>query len=703
MKGRLLVCLTLSFFALSLYGQSQRISSIFSLKKELEKNPSLERSAFLLLHLGEAFRPVNLDSARYYLRKGVKLADEVRSPSLAGHILVAYADALAPGRDPETEGFYQKALEYFKLAEDKESEIETICRLCSYEGGAYPHSYYIDFLKEALHFTRQNELVGQEGYVLYVLGRLYAGGNEFRLAEQAFQESIASDTQNAHKNPGAAISELGNLYYHKGYYKKALSTYETALPYLEKEDDFLGFGYMYCNIGSTQEKLGLYDYARQSLNLSVYSRGKVNDLLGMKYTCLEMSQLMVKQNDLISARNWLNQAHQKDSVTFIWEEDFTRGLIALEEAPKLAKSIFHELEKRPHPITTDCFEMLLSTAGLYLEEGKLDSAELYANEASEFANVITNGTLNAQAHLMFAQIRFQQNRGEEAVTLLEQALTFFPNEESPVTTAEILGHQAMFLHKLGKQQEAGLVFNRLKVFSEMAQLFERNFRLSALVDEYDLNLKKEELQHLNAAQQKQLIWGSLLAIFILLSLVYAIHQRYQKRQLSVNHQNAQQHFNETIRNRELEIDNARRTVEEEKDRELAAQALQMVQQTELIDSVKKKLTDVERKLDGEVRAELRSTVRNLDTSLLNQASWENFSAYFERVHPDFFGRVQTLYPRLTTEDLRYCAYMKANMTNREIADLLHINIESVRVHKYRLKKKMELEKDVDLAAYVRSV
>ena len=60
------------------------------------------------------------------------------------------------------------------------------------------------------------------------------------------------------------------------------------------------------------------------------------------------------------------------------------------------------------------------------------------------------------------------------------------------------------------------------------------------------------------------------------------------------------------------------------------------------------------------------------------------------------------FPCLTTKDLKYCCYLKMNMSNQDIRHILGINQDSVRMHKYRLKKKMTLSKKVDLRSYINS-
>ena len=70
---------------------------------------------------------------------------------------------------------------------------------------------------------------------------------------------------------------------------------------------------------------------------------------------------------------------------------------------------------------------------------------------------------------------------------------------------------------------------------------------------------------------------------------------------------------------------------------------------------------------------------------------------------DFFDKLKSKHPGLTSNDLRLCAYLRLNFTSKEIAPLLNISVKSVEIKRYRLRKKMELPHELNLTDYIISL
>ena len=87
----------------------------------------------------------------------------------------------------------------------------------------------------------------------------------------------------------------------------------------------------------------------------------------------------------------------------------------------------------------------------------------------------------------------------------------------------------------------------------------------------------------------------------------------------------------------------------------------------------------------------------LKEEMLLAADFENIKTQIQKVHPDFFNQLNALaVKKLTPLDLKYCTYLYLKMTTKQIAQALHIEPQSVRMFKYRLKQKFGLSKDIDL-------
>jgi DNA-binding CsgD family transcriptional regulator len=94
--------------------------------------------------------------------------------------------------------------------------------------------------------------------------------------------------------------------------------------------------------------------------------------------------------------------------------------------------------------------------------------------------------------------------------------------------------------------------------------------------------------------------------------------------------------------------------------------------------------------------------KKIDENISNQDDWQVFENNFERAHEQFFEKMKSNYPQLTPGDLRLCAYLRMNLSSKEIAPLLGISFRGVENHRYRLRKKMNLEHDENLVQIINS-
>ena len=136
---------------------------------------------------------------------------------------------------------------------------------------------------------------------------------------------------------------------------------------------------------------------------------------------------------------------------------------------------------------------------------------------------------------------------------------------------------------------------------------------------------------------------------------------------------------------------------------LGSYALELDQKVEVLLKVKNRISNLYENVDDPIKVELTSIMNSIKQVAHEHKLWDDFKLYFERINPHFLAHLTKKFPLLTPIDLKYCCYLLMNMSNDDIKRLLGINQESVRTHKYRLKKKMFLPKEQDLQSFLRSV
>ena len=140
-----------------------------------------------------------------------------------------------------------------------------------------------------------------------------------------------------------------------------------------------------------------------------------------------------------------------------------------------------------------------------------------------------------------------------------------------------------------------------------------------------------------------------------------------------------------------------------KNKEVVSIAMQITHKNELMSEIKRKLLDVAEKVNEHAQGEIKNLVRTIDSDVKLDNDWDRFQKHFEDVHSDFFKSLRYKYPELTPKDLRMCAYLRMNLSTKEIAMISNISVRGAEISRYRLRKKLGLDKDQNLVDYMMSV
>ena len=136
---------------------------------------------------------------------------------------------------------------------------------------------------------------------------------------------------------------------------------------------------------------------------------------------------------------------------------------------------------------------------------------------------------------------------------------------------------------------------------------------------------------------------------------------------------------------------------ENKNRELAISTMSMIKKNTLLSSIKNHLVKIKD------ISELKDVISSIDKNINNDDDWNFFEEAFNNADQDFLKKIKETHPKLTPNDLRLCAYLRLNLSSKEIASLLNISSKSVEIKRYRLRKRMKLEHSTNLISYILSV
>jgi DNA-binding CsgD family transcriptional regulator len=142
-----------------------------------------------------------------------------------------------------------------------------------------------------------------------------------------------------------------------------------------------------------------------------------------------------------------------------------------------------------------------------------------------------------------------------------------------------------------------------------------------------------------------------------------------------------------------------------KSQELASSTMNLIRKNEIlleiIDNLSKVTNDINTNQDTKtVLSRINKMERNIKQNIENDANWKRFEENFDLVYENYLKRLSEMYPDLNTSDKKLCAYLKMDLSSKDIAQLLNMSIRSIEMNRYRLRKKMDLDRDVNLSEFL---
>jgi DNA-binding CsgD family transcriptional regulator len=137
---------------------------------------------------------------------------------------------------------------------------------------------------------------------------------------------------------------------------------------------------------------------------------------------------------------------------------------------------------------------------------------------------------------------------------------------------------------------------------------------------------------------------------------------------------------------------------EHKNTELASAAMHLVQKGELLSNIREELMRMKKGVNGDGAAaeEFKKMLRILGEENKMDKDWEQFAVHFDKVHSDFLQILKSVYPQLSSHELKLCAYLRMNLSSKEIAQLENISVRGVEISRYRLRKKLRIPTEINL-------
>ncbi len=342
----------------------------------------------------------------------------------------------------------------------------------------------------------------------------------------------------------------------------------------------------------------------------------------------------------------------------------------------------------------------------HMEMGRYDVADQYFLKALAVRKEA--GDVRGQAQVLNNLGKNQAKVGHFAAARghYQQALALgraAGSRESVVITLESL---AMVLDTLGEHKAALHTYRAFKALNDSLYSTETRTTIARMEEEFrrDKEQKVLELEgkRRDAENERRRILNLALgsALFFLLLTAFLLYKVMRAR---VRNGELEQ---EKLRLEREKLEAEQTTLRESlefKDRELTANALFLLKKNELIAHIAERLLKAKSTFRQENQKIIQDIVRDLQASH-DEHNWKEFEAHFTRVHSSFYQTLQERFPSLSPNERKLCAFLRLNMSTKDISAITHQSVNSITVARSRLRKKLQIEgEDVNLVDFLLSL
>lgn|GEM_PF-2895089 len=503
------------------------------------------------------------------------------------------------------------------------------------------------------------------------IGDVYSQRNDYKEAYLHYMEADRVSHDHADKK-GLSIlyNALGRFYTGLQKFDQALESFQRGLQVLS-EDDISGKCLSYLNIGVTYGWSGDYPKAREYLNRARAICGEANNQSILAFIYSNLGNVCYEEKNLAQASAYFKKAMD------------------------LAKRF-----KNDALLASDHRYM----AEIYMDQGALPQARQEVKAALMLMEPAGFTEEYIGANIVLGRILARERRFSESDSILAR-----------LRDQETLGiaHQKELLAALvetnqqkGDYRTALNFARRLAAVKDSITHLANRQNMDLLEIRFQTRRREAQIGLLQAQNKRKTFLayaGGLGLILCVLIIFLLVHSRKLKEKIYQHQQQRMQEENyKILAEKALMEEKALRTHEEldHRNRELSASIMQTEQMTKLLRELKLRLSEKSKEPGSGNLDDIQRLIRH---NLALNENWQRFKLHFEAVHPHFFDQLMTLAPQLSKNELKHCAYIRMNMSNKQVAGLLNVHPDSVKMSRYRIKKKLNLSAEDNLIAYILSL
>lgn len=486
-----------------------------------------------------------------------------------------------------------------------------------------------------------------------------------------------SEKVGAWKSAGICQLFLGEVLFFQGIYS------ESAERFLLAEEIFI-------RLGSRELLIENYNFQGRLL----YKTSSPEDALIMHQKAYDLA---------LEDSNILGQAISLGWIGGMYEKmgAYEKALTCQWTAKKLLD------DNQLHSLTADLNENLGS---IYEDLEAFDSAFYYFDIAYKL-NLSSGDSLKLINTINnLGDIYRKKGQLKNALTVSSQALELSRKLQDPYQMSSAMRDVAKVYLDSGDFQKAYAYLDSSRISYQEIYSQESARQLALMKELFEVRIKDKEINELQQIQKSnnRLKLLLMLLIFVIIGFGFVIFSRQKIKSKAAEELLFQQKAVMETRQRLIETELANVHLKEQQMKNdleanakaLTAETLHVIDKNRVLEELRKRLSSTLEDDPKEQKKKIRNLIKMIDFNLVHETDWNVFRNNFEKIHEDFFVNLNHVSNNLSPADLKLASLMKLNLGSKDIASTLGISQESLRISRYRLRKKLDLKNGESLHQFI---
>ncbi|MFC3561135.1 tetratricopeptide repeat protein [Pedobacter jamesrossensis] len=475
---------------------------------------------------------------------------------------------------------------------------------------------------------------------------------------------------------GKCLQQMGKVCYHQGHFRQALDFFLKADKIFLDNNKPLSLAANLCDIGVLYYYIKKPDKAMKNYSLALNIYRKQDELKGQSTVFGHIGQLYEKRQQYDSAFYYQNLALKANEKT--------SDVSATAKIYENLGSIYEDLEK--YDLAAQHFKKSLS---------------LFQKAHNEIGSIEVINNLG--------DILRKTGRYRESIAETQTAMKLAGKHGNIYQLASCCRDLGK-TYELLNQMDSAYYYVKLGYKYTIDLYSEDGARQVAFLQVlYDINKKSDEISRLQNDRKVNRIIAFSATIVVLLTVVlgFAIfsRQRFKLKDQQLLAKQKEIEYELTsleLKNLQLEEQNLKQQLEV-KSRELSTHTLNLIKNNQFLENLRNTLQAMVKDDKRDQKKQMNQILTEINQSFNHERNWKEFTLAFEQVHHHFLEKLKKFSNELTSADMRLIALLKMNLDSGDIATLLGISTDSLRVSRYRLRKKLNLAQGDNLSAFIQSL